>query len=358
MKKIALILSVVALAWACDNESKGGDATTDVETTVNPLDTLNPAPAGFQNDSLNAYLHDNPFDVNALVARANRYIDRKNIRYAKADARAAMELDSLNPAVLLLWGDVHFYENQTRISKDTWKKCIEIDPDAVDCRLKLAELYRVVGMLEESTKLVREVIKIDESEPVAYFILASNYRDMTGDTATAIRYVQEAIERDPEYYAALDFAAVMAGDMKMPIAASYFDRLIELDANNPTTYFNQGWYYQTLDDYDNAIRAYTKVTQLQPQNFMAYYHLGYIHLELGLRQEAVGYFSKSIEVQSLNHRAYFARGWTYEQMGDLMRAEQDYRQALAYNPNLPGGKEALMRVQAGMRDMESMMQGQ
>ncbi|KAB2810315.1 tetratricopeptide repeat protein [Phaeocystidibacter luteus] len=355
--RYTLLLALFAFTLAsCDDKPKSD--TNDSSQVVSPMDSLAPADAGFLDDSLNAYLHDNPFSVDGLLARAERYISRKNYRYAEADIRAAKELDSLNPKVLLLWGDIHFFNNKTRVSRDAWKKCIEVDPQSVDCRLKLAELYRAIGDLETSTKLVREVIDIDSEEPVSYFILASNYRDMTGDTATAIRYVQEAIERDPDFFAALDYAAVMAGDLKMPIAESYYQRLIELDPNNPNVYFNQGWYYQSIDNYNEAIKAYTKVMDLQPKNFMAPYHLGYIHLELDLRREAIGYFNKSIEAQQVNHRAYFARGWTYEQMGDIIRAEQDYRQALAYNPTHQDSKVAIQRVQQQIREMQAEMNAQ
>lgn len=350
MKNIILLFFAITLV-ACGGNSGNNSSDTDPQnSTVSSVDTLT-GEINRQNDSLNEYLYDNPFDVDALLARSRRYIAEKNIPYAEADIRAAMELDSLNPKVLLAWGDINFYKNQTRESRNAWKKCIELDEQNVDCRLKLAELYNAVQKYRESLKLVNEVIEIDPSQPVAYFIKGNNIRELTGDTAAAVRYVQEAIERDPEYWPAIDFAAVMLSKLNDPTAEVYFDRLIEIDPNNQPTYYKKGMFHMGMKDYNKAIKAFTMSTQLRPTDAESFFNLGYIHLELNLNREAADYFSKSIQARQVNHRAYYGRGFTYERMGDLLRAQEDFKQALAYNPTHEPSKIALRRVQQAINEM-------
>lgn len=341
MRRLIPVLALLIL-WACNEggNTNGGDA----DSTATVMDTLQPAEAGFQNDSLDEYIRNNPFDAQAFVARANEYIARNNIRYAAADARAAYELDSTNPNVLLLWGDVHYFQNKTRVSRDAWQECIKQSPDNVDCRLKLAELYLAIQNYRESTILVNEVLDIDPNNAVAFFIKATNVRDLTGDTAVSLRYAQQAIENDPDYFAALDYAAVMCGELKNPIGEGYFQRLIELDPDNSATFYKKGMFHLAFDDYNKAIQAFTKATQLRPTDAESYFNLGFIHLELGLNREAVAYFNESIQARQINHRAYYGRGFTYEKMGDLIRAEADYKQALAYNPRHEASAIALARI--------------
>ncbi len=346
-----LTLSIAACTELADQSTQS--TTTDATVSELPQDSLGDL-IKTQNDSLNAYIYDNPFDVDALLARSRQYIAQRNVNYAEADVRAAMEIDSLNPDVLLAWGDINFYQNRTRTSRDTWKKCIELDPDNVDCRLKLAELYNVVQKYRESLILTNEVIELDPSQPVAYFIKGNNIRELTGDTAAAVRYVQEAIERDPEYWAALDFAAVMLSSLKDPTAGVYFDRMIEINPNDQPTYYKKGMFHMGIEDYNEAIKAFTKATQLRPTDAESFFNLGYIHLELGLNQQAVNYFTQSIEARQVNHRAYYGRGFVYERMGDVMRAQADYKQAISYNPAHEPSRIALQRVQ---RIISDQMQG-
>lgn len=341
MKKLISILAISVMV-ACGGD--GGTDTTSTTSTATQMDSLVAAQNNLPADSLNDYLRDNPFDVDALLARAQRYIAQNNVPYAEADVRAAMELDSTNPKVLLQWGDIHFYRNQTRQSKEAWEKCIELDPQNVDCRLKLAELYSIVQNYRESLRIVNKVLELDPSQPVAYFIKGNNIRDLTGDTAQAIRYVQEAIERDPEYWAAIDYAAVMLSAIHDPKAEVYFKRLIELNPNSQQSYYKMGMFYMDQQMWNEAIEAFTKATQLNPSDAEAFFNLGYIHLELGVNDVALMYFDKSIQARQINHRAYYGRGFVYERMGDIMRAKSDYQQALAYNPQHEASRIALRRI--------------
>lgn len=347
MKKWVALLAVVVFAIACQNKGDDSNPSGAESTVAHEIDTTQIVDANVGNDSLNQYIADNPYDKDALLERAHRYLNNRNVLYAEADVRAAMEIDSLYPKALLRWGDVHFFKNETRTSRDAWLKCIEIDPDNVDCRLKLAELYTAVQNFRESLRLVNEVIELDPTQPVAFFIKGTNIRDLTGDTAQAVRYVQEAIELDPEYWAALDYAAVMLSYMKDARAEPYFKRMVELDPNSNPTYYKMGMFYLGMGEsyYNQAIDAFTRATQLRPTDAESFFNMGYIHLELKVYDVALEYFNKSIQARQVNHRAYYGRGFVYERMGDVQRAMNDYRQALAYNPNHQASRVAIARLQ-------------
>lgn len=343
MKRLLPVFAVFFI-WACDNSGANG-TVSDADSTMSALDTLNVVDANVGNDSLSEYVRNNPFDVNGFINRAKFYLAQQNARYAAADAAMAMELDSTNPEVLLLWGDVHYVQNKTRVSRDSWNKCIQQNPENVDCRLKLAELYLAIQNYRESTRLVNEVIELDPTNAVAYFIKATNVRDLAGDTALSLRFAQQAIEYDPDYFAALDYAATMSIYLKNRVGEGYFQRMIELAPENSATYYKKGMYHMEFDDYNKAIQAFTKATELRPTDAESYFNLGYIHLELGLNQQALAYFNASIEARQVNHRAYYGRGFTYEKMGDLLRAKEDYAQALAYNPGHYASRVGMQRIE-------------
>jgi tetratricopeptide (TPR) repeat protein len=339
MKKIfAITLSAFLALAACDNkkvatpeEEIHRDSTQTGQSTVGP-------------DSLNNWISDNPNDALALAARARFYLDQKNLKYAFADAFAAHQIDSLNPKVLLEWGNVNYVQAKTRISKNAWEQCIVLDKKSVECRLKLAELYNIVQDFKQSIKLCDEVIAIDPNDPIAYFIKGINLRDRDRDTATALNYFQKAIDLDNNYTAALDMMGVMLSAQKDPMAVAYFNRLLEINPNDYTTHYNLGMYYLGAEDWNNAIKTFTQCTQLNPQDIESLFNLGYIHLQLRKFDIARDYFSQSLAIQPVNHRALYGRAYAFEMLGDVKNAERDYSKALNYNPQHEPSKIGLQRV--------------
>ena len=56
------------------------------------------------------------------------------------------------------------------------------DPDNVQCRLKMAELYHIVTEFDKSAELVDQVIEMYPSNPEAHFLKGLLMRDAVGDT--------------------------------------------------------------------------------------------------------------------------------------------------------------------------------
>lgn len=343
MIKKAFISCVAIIALAACNHQKttpvAEDGPVQTDTVKTTQITVGP-------DSLNGYIATHPNDAEALAARSAFYLNQKNYKYAFADANAAMQLDSMSPEVLLAWGDIHYVQNRTRVSRNAWEKCIRIDKKSIDCRLKLAELYNIVQEYGKSIQLVDEVIDIDPEQAVAYYIKGINVRDMKGDTNTALQYFQRAIDLDNNYLLALDMMGVMLATRKDPMALAYYNRILEIDPNNYPTYYNMGMFYLKTKDWNNAIIAFTKCTQLKPNDIESLFNLGYIHIELKQYKLARDYFDQALAIQPINHRALYGRGYAYEMLGDVIKAEKDYQEALSYNPQHEASRIARQRLKA------------
>jgi len=340
MKNIFLAGLVAMLAFAACDDEKKVIPEEEIHTDTAQTGQIKVGP-----DSLNAWIADHPNDAGALAARAQFYIDQKNLKYAFADAFAAHQIDSMRPDVLLQWGNVNYVQNKTRISKNAWEQCIVLDKKSVDCRLKLAELYNIVQDFNQSLKLCNEVIDLNPNEPIAYFIKGINIRDRDHDTSAALNYFQKAIDLDNNYLAAIDMMGVMLSAKKDPMALAYFNRLLEINPNDYTTHYNMGMYYLGTEDWNNAIKTFTQCTQLNPKDIESLFNLGYIHLQLRKFDIARDYFSQALAIQPVNHRALYGRAYAYEILGDVANAERDYKQALSYNPQHEPSTIGLKRIQ-------------
>ena len=295
-------------------------------------------------DSVSAFLQDNPNNTDALAFRAGLYLEQKNLPYAKADMEAVLELDSNHVEGLLRKGEVYFIGNQTRISKEAWERCIQVDPDNIPCRLKLAELYSIVQDYDRCISFADAVIERDDQNAMAYYIKGLALRDKKGDTTLALKYIQKSIDLNPTFVPALDMAGVLHMGLGSGLAGGYFQRVIDQDPNNAKAYYNLGMFHLASKDYNPAIAAFTSCGQLNPNDPEPFFNLGYIHLELNMLTEARSYFGQSIRAQEVNFRAYYGRAFAAERAGDLTNAEKDFRKALEYNPSHTPSKEGLKRI--------------
>ena len=350
--------------WSCQSVSDGSNKTSETPEKESAKhidaaleisqDSTNYTPSEIEAavnqikavlDSLNDIIRYDPYDMDALEARAKVYLRQQNLKYAAADISAVLQLDSSRIKALELWGDLGFAKNQTRQSRDAWQRCMAEAPEYVPCRLKMAQLYHMVTEFEKSAELVDEVIALDPKNAEAHFLKGYLMRDALGDTIRAIEWFQKAIDLDPEYVEALDMCGVLYSAMGNPLALAYFNRLVELQPENRIALYNRGMYHLEVKDWNQALEDFTNCTKLDPNDIESWFNLGYIHLQLQLYPEARGYFNTALRIQPINHRALYARGYCYELLGDISNAEADYREALSYNPDHEGSKQGMQRMQ-------------
>lgn len=337
MKKRYLFLLLILGIYACSNSSKDQKVSS---TDVHDIKEANVGGNDPYLDSLTAWIFEHPKDTKALNLRAEAYIEKKNLKYALADAQTALALDSLSPTNWNTWGKVNMIFNKTRISRDSWVKCIQIDPQSMDCRINLARLYTTVGEYELSEKVLMDAKAINPQEPRIYLIQATNLLSLQQDTVNAIRMAQKAIDVDPEFWEAIDMVAVLYAGKKDPLAVSYYQRLLQIDSTRSDIYYKLGFYYMQTEQWNEAIEAYLKSSELNTNDPEPLFSLGYVHMQLGDYRNAINYFSGAISIREINHRAYYGRGYAYQKLGDVTKAEADYRKALEYNPQHKPSQQA------------------
>lgn len=322
----------------------------------NPLDA-NGLPAAARTgipeiDSLTRIIVEDPTQAEPLARRAKAYLNIKDLKNALADAQGARNLDSNSALVQLTWGEVNFVMNRTRLSKDAWLKCIELDPNNLQCRLKLAELYLIVALYDDALKQVNQVLERDPQNGTAYFMKGVLIRDKAKDTALAISYFQKAADLNNNDVDALEMLGVLYAKKRNPLAVSYYERAIALAPNRADLYFDLGVYYMDILDWNGALINYTKAVQLKPDFGDALFNLGYVHIQLKGYAEARKHFTAAIQANPRDYRSYYARGFCFETLGDVTNARKDYEEALKYAANYgpaADGVERLKRLDAQYR---------
>ena len=74
--------------------------------------------------------------------------------------------------------------------------------------------------------------------------------------------------------------------------------------------------------------------RIDPQNAGTYYNRGFTYYDLGQYERAIQDFGDAIRIDPLDAQAYYNRGLTYQRLGKSTEAELDIAKAkeLGYDP--------------------------
>lgn len=144
---------------------------------------------------------------------------------------------------------------------------------------------------------------------------------------------------------------------------------------NPEAFYQLGWAYYQLNDPGKARQAYDRVLELQPDHVgarynlalidrdqghpeqaepllkwitdryprheLAEYTLGLTYVDLKRFDEAAAALQRALAVNPASADTHLQLGLCYRALGDDIRANNELREALRYNPNLEQAKQAL-----------------
>lgn len=190
------------------------------------------------------------------------------------------------------------------------------------------------------------------------------------DLSRAERFLQEALEIDPNFVAALSTLteiSLLEGNYKRAnslVAKAYplrerllpadkltiealraqlmldFDRqfsslraIIRLRPRDKYAYFNLAEAYFHRGEIDKALELYGQTLSLDARFPAALNHSGYCHSYLGNHEKALEFFEKNKEISRVAN-AFDSLGDGYFYMGDYLNARNNKLTALAYDPGL------------------------
>lgn len=135
----------------------------------------------------------------------------------------------------------------------------------------------------------------------------------TGQLATSKELIEKAVAfRD-------------AGRLEQAIEA--YSKVTELDPEYAAALRGRGDAYASLGDFQRAIEVFDKVIAINPNDALAYASRGFTYLRLGDFQRAIDDCGKAIEMNSKDAASYYNRGAAYANLGDYKSATEDYKVA-------------------------------
>jgi Tfp pilus assembly protein PilF len=135
-------------------------------------------------------------------------------------------------------------------------------------------------------------------------------------------------------------AAILPGDKKTVSKAvtqeqeiRMLDELISEDGNNSAALYNRAWLYASKNDYEKAVKDYTKAIQIDKGQADIYYNRGLLYVKMNKNDLAVKDFDEAIRLNPRDADAYCNRGGVNSRLGKKNLAIRDYTEALKIRPN-------------------------
>jgi tetratricopeptide (TPR) repeat protein len=126
------------------------------------------------------------------------------------------------------------------------------------------------------------------------------------------------------------FSAEKAGNNAM--AKQYYQKLVDLESDQPFVYTALAVIFKEEDDFDNAGKYADMAVELFPDNYNALINAASIHLMIENSERASVILSAMSEQFADNAIVFFAKGVALDQIGMSEEAEQAYLRAIELNP--------------------------
>lgn len=191
-----------------------------------------------------------------------------------------------------------------------YREAVRDDPSSLHLRTELARALLKAGENDEALETVLAVIEAAPRDVMALVLLGDIYR-YSGDAENAIGAYKRAVRVDPD---------------------------------RTDVWIRLGSMHQARKEYRVAEKAYEKVRELGSHSFMATYYLGNLYLEKGDLEGARRYFEEITRDRPEFEPPYVSLGYIAEQMEEWDTAVENYRAALAINPDNRQVRERLAGV--------------
>ncbi|HKB25794.1 MAG TPA: tetratricopeptide repeat protein [Methylomirabilota bacterium] len=136
-----------------------------------------------------------PFYADAYVGLGEARAAKGEVDGAIGAFQKALVFNPVNPKVYMSLGKIYYAEKGLYYeSVNAYKRAIELDPQLIEARMGLGEVYEEKGLYKEAIEEYRRVIELDEKNTGALYNLALVYEKVDPREAIAHweRYIQLA----------------------------------------------------------------------------------------------------------------------------------------------------------------------
>src|SRR5712691_6702937 len=319
-----------------------------------------------------------PENYQARIDLANLLIAGRDLKQAQEHIDLLIARQPNNPEVHIALANLAAAQNNLSTALEEMQKGAELGPDRWETYLNFALLQIRANQSDAAEANFRKAVSLNPKAISAQLALGSYYqsRSRFPEAEQQFRHAMEADPKDPDPRAAL-VRVYMAEGKKAEIEG--FLKEVKRDLPDKSVGYRMlGDYYFATDDLDKAVTEYGSLNQEHPKDIQVkknYIQLlilknriaeahklddevlktnlsdtealifkGEIQIADGHPSEAAAPLQSALKADPDNGVAHYQLGIAFDQMGNLGRAENEWREAVRTRPDLPEAQHALAAV--------------
>lgn len=331
--------------WACQ-ESKEDERQSQKNTEADTSFTA-------KIETLNKKLAQTAKDPLLFYERSKLYFENKDSARAFADINQAIKLAPDNPSLYNVKA-LYFYVRQSDDSASFYyREAARLGTIDAVTFFNLGNLATLKGKYDEALKWYRKAINFRSDAPDYYFAIGFA-RQKSKDYVGAEEEYKKAIRLDTNYvksYSAL--FDMYFNELNDPTGALFFNnKILQKDSLHPAGRLNLSYYYYKEYKKSNkpelgkkyitlALENATRALKKNARFADAYYQRGYLFFELRQYNKAIDDFENVVRLNPKNAKAYFMLGAIYEAFDSYAEAREFYQKCLTLDPTLKEAQTAL-----------------
>ena len=209
------------------------------------------------------------------------------------------------------WLGLSYNENgQYQEAINSLLKAVELNPDDELNWHLLGHSYYKNGQYQDAINSLLKAIELNPDDELNWYWLGSSYYE-NGKYQEAINSLLKAVELNPnnfESWHSLGWAYCNVGEYVASIGAFIEEAKLNYNAN---AFYGIGYNFKYINEYKDAIDAFTTAVELEPDNWLYWDELGKSYYLNEQYEEAVECFEKSIEIGNFNSKYDLANAYLF-----------------------------------------------
>jgi|GEM_PF-2253462 len=207
------------------------------------------------------------------------------------------------------------------------------------------------GQYAEAEVLLRESAELEPGNYLAHYVLGLTYKALRRPDDAIAQY-EAAVRFNPNYWDAYHAMAIIYQDFKNDPQAAIenYTRAGALSEQYQRpkwqSFYNMGVLHFQLEEWDNALQAFSKVAQYQPTNYNSMEMMGRIYVEKGDYENAMMRFQQASTLQPTRYTPHFYMANVLNRMGSYDQAIEAADRAIEL---MPGNGGALYEKGVALR---------
>ena len=219
----------------------------------------------------------------------------------------------LNPDNELNWywlGSSYYENGQYSEAIQPLLKATQLNPDDSNYWNWLGSSYNQNGQYQEAINSLLKAVELNPNDYLNWHWLGTSYYE-NGQYQEAINSLLKAVELNPnnfESWHSLGWAYCNVGEYVASIGAFIEEAKLNYNAN---AFYGIGYNFKYVNQYKEAIDAFTTAVELEPDNWLYWDELGKSYYLNEQYEEAVECFEKSIEIGNFNSKYDLANAYLF-----------------------------------------------